>query len=49
MSLDGGDGIIDDNGDGDNVRNGSDGNRREDDGIVHPDILCLGTSQDAKL
>ena len=40
-SLDGGDGIVDDNSNGDNVQNGDNGNRREDDGIVHPDILSL--------
>ena len=41
-SLDGGDGIIDNDGDGDDDRNDDNGNRWEDDGIVHPDILCLG-------
>ena len=41
-SLNGGNGIVDDNNDGDDDRNGDDGNCREDDGIVHPDILCLG-------
>ena len=42
MSLDGGDGIVDGDGDGNDDQNGDDGNRREDDRIVHPDILCLG-------
>ena len=41
-SLNGGNGIVDDNGDGNDDRNGDDGNRWEDDGIVHPDMLCLG-------
>ena len=43
MSLNGGDGIVDDDGDDDDDdRNGNNGNHREDDGIVHPDIFCLG-------
>ena len=42
LSLDGGDGIDDNDGDNNNDRNGNNGNRREDDGIVHLDILCLG-------
>ncbi len=41
-SLKGGNGIANDNGDGNNEGNCDNGNRREDDGIVHPDILCLG-------
>ncbi len=39
LSLDGGNGIVDDDGDGTDDWNGDNGNRREDDGIVHPDIL----------